>query len=119
MGGFPPGTTDEERSQDADAARTAPSREGQLHNLCAIPIFAGIPIAALASATTAVRSGDYRWACYSAGSSVMMVTSFLLFGRAFGGASCFAEKGGVFQRISIAFGFGWLTALSLRALPRR
>jgi hypothetical protein len=52
----------------------------------------------------------------------MMVASFFLFGRASGGASRFADKGRIFQRISIACGFGWLTALSLRALallPRR
>jgi hypothetical protein len=44
------------------------------------------------------------------------VGSFLFFGRAFGGVSRLAGKGGIFQRISIASGFGWLTALSLRAL---
>jgi hypothetical protein len=115
VGGFPPGTTAEVGSHDAETARTAPTREGLMHNLCAIPIFVGIPIAGFASAATAARSRDYRWACYSAGSSLMMVASFVLFGRAFAGASCFADKGGIFQRISIAFGFGWLTALSLRA----
>ena len=114
VGDFPLGTPDPERPQDA-AARTAPTRNGRLHNLCAIPIFAGIPIAGIASAASAVRSRDYRWACYSAGSSLMMIASFLLFGRAFGGASRIAGKGGIFQRISIASGFGWLTALSLRA----
>ena len=122
VGGFPPGTPDEQRSHNADTTRTASTREGLLHNLCAIPIFVGIPIAAFASAATAVRGRDYRWACYSVGSSLMMVVSFLIFGRAFGSASARAGKGGIFQRISIASGFGWLTALSLRArssLPSR
>jgi hypothetical protein len=45
-----------------------------------------------------------------------MVGSFVLMGRAFGGVPRFVGKGGIFQRISIASGFGWLTALSLRAL---
>ncbi|HTW11041.1 MAG TPA: DUF998 domain-containing protein [Acidimicrobiales bacterium] len=115
VGGFPPRTPDENGSHDPDTTGTAPTREGLLHNLCAVPIFVGIPIAGLASAATAVRSGDYRWACYSAGSSLMMVASFFIFGRAFGGASGLAGKGGIFQRISIASGFGWLTVLSLRA----
>jgi hypothetical protein len=44
-----------------------------------------------------------------------MVASFLLFGAAFGGAPRLAAKGGIFQRISIVSGFGWLSALSLRA----
>jgi hypothetical protein len=38
------------------------------------------------------------------------------FGAAFGGAPRLAGLSGVFQRISIASGFGWLSALSLRAL---
>ena len=79
VGGFPPGTVDEER---------------------------------------AVRGRDYRWAYYSVGSSLTMVVSFLIFGRAYGSASGLAGRGGIFQRISIASGFGWLTALSLRARPR-
>jgi hypothetical protein len=45
-----------------------------------------------------------------------MVASSVLFGAAFGGAPRLTAKGGIFQRISIATGFGWLTALSLRAL---
>jgi hypothetical protein len=105
----------EERPHDADTTRTAATREGLLHNLWAIPIFVGIPIAAFASAASAVRGREYRWACYSVGSSLMMVVSFLNFGRAFGSASGLAGRGGIFQRISIASGFGWLTALSLRA----
>jgi len=45
-----------------------------------------------------------------------MVGSFLLFGASFGRVPRLAGKGGAFQRISIASGFGWLTVLSLRAL---
>jgi len=115
VAGFPPVTPDEDGSNDSGFAHTAPTGEGMLHNLCAIPIFAGIPVAGLASAVAAARRRDYRWAFYSTGSSLAMVGSFVLFGRAFGGVPRFADKGGIFQRISIAFGFGWLTALSLRA----
>jgi hypothetical protein len=41
-----------------------------------------------------------------------MTAAFALFG----GAPRLAGHGGVFQRISVATGFGWLSALSLRAL---
>jgi len=92
------------------------TREGKLHNLCAVPIFAGLPVAGVASALDAARRRDYRWAGYSAGSSLLMVGSFLLFGASFGRVPRLAGKGGAFQRISIASGFGWLTVLSLRAL---
>ncbi|MGH9090828.1 MAG: hypothetical protein ACRDZR_05545 [Acidimicrobiales bacterium] len=70
----------------------------------------------MASAATAVRSRDHRWACCSAAPSLAMVGSFVLFGNAFGNGSRLAGKGGIFQRLSIAYRFGWLTALSLRAL---
>ena len=115
LGGFPPVEPREDGSNGAPAD-TAPTREGTLHNVCAIPIFAGIPIAGLASAAVAARRRDYGWATYSAGSSLLMVGSFALMGRAFGGVPGFVGKGGLFQRISIASGFGWPTALSLRAL---
>jgi len=100
------------------AAPTGPTRAGRMHNLCGIPVFAGIPIAGLASAATAVRSGDYRWACYSAGSSTVMACSLVLFGAAIRGQSGLSGKSGLFQRISIAIGLGWLSALSLRGLSR-
>jgi len=116
IGGFPPLTRGEDASNDAGPAETAPTREGKLHNVCAVPIFAGVPLAGLVSAVAAARGKDYRWACYSVASSLVMVGSFALMGRAFGGVPRFAGKGGIFQRTSIASGFGWLTALSLRAL---
>ena len=101
-----------------DAAPTERTRAGLIHDLFGIPVFAGIPIAGLASATAAARSRDYRWACYSAASSAAMVGSFALMGAAIRGRPRYRGKSGVFQRISIASGFGWLTALSLRGLSR-
>jgi hypothetical protein len=95
-----------------------PTRAGQVHNLCGIPVFVGIPIAGLASAATAVRSRDYRWACYSAGSSTVMAGSLVLFGAAIRGQSRLRGKSGVLQRISIAIGLGWLSSLSVRGLSR-
>ena len=115
LGDFPPVTGDEHGSNYTALPGTAPTREGTLHNVCAVPIFAGIPLASLASAVAAARSRQYRWACYSALSSLVMAGSFLLFGRAFGGVQGLAGKSGILQRISIASGFGWLTALSIRA----
>lgn len=103
-----------EKRPETSGGDAASTREGRLHNAFAIPIFAGIPVAALASAATAIRSGDYRWGCYSAGSSFAMVSTFALFGAAFRPASRLGNAG-IFQRFSIIAGLGWLTALSLRA----
>lgn len=114
VAGFPPSSRDQDGADRA--LPVAPTRSGKLHNLCAIPIFAGIPAAALICATSAARRGKYRWASYSAGSAIAMTGAFVLFGAAFGGAPRLAGRGGVFQRISVTAGFGWLSALSLRTL---
>lgn len=118
VGGYPPAVPGENGpGEGAAAAGAAPSLEGSLHNLCAIPIFAGIPVAGLVSAFAAARRKDYGWACYSAASSLSMAGSFVLFGAAFGGRMPrLLGKGGIFQRMSVAAGFGWLSALSLRCL---
>ncbi len=115
VGGFPPRSLGG-AGLDHAGSSAAPTLAGRLHNLFAIPIFAGIPVAAIASAATAVRSRDFRWAGYSAASGLAMVGSFVMFGIAFGDESRVAAKGGIFQRPSIACGCSWLTALSLRAL---
>jgi Protein of unknown function (DUF998) len=114
VAGFPPSSADHDQADRAPSV--VPTREGRLHNLCAIPIFDGIPTAALTWATFAVRRGQYRWAGYAVGSAIAMTSAFVLFGAAFGGAPRLAGLGGVMQRVSIATGFGWLSALSLRVL---
>lgn len=112
VNGFPPG----DQGPDGPTPTQIASRAGQLHNLCAIPVFVGIPIAALICAGSAASRSDYRWAAWCAGSAIGMTGATALFGAGFGGAARFAEHAGVWQRVSIATGFGWLSALSLRAL---
>jgi hypothetical membrane protein len=113
VAGYPPSPSD--HNQPDRTPPVLPSRAGRLHNVSAIPTFFGIPIAALTCATSAAHRGEYRWASYSAGSAVAMMTTSVLFGAAFGGAPRFEANGGVLQRLSITAGFGWLSALSLRA----
>lgn len=113
---FQPATPEEDGANSANPPDAAPTRSGKLHNISAIPIFVCLPIAALVSAVGAFRRGDVRWAGYSASSGLAMVASFIAFGAAFRPDSSLAGRGGVFQRLSIASGFGWLTVLSLRAL---
>ena len=112
VGGFPPS----KQTPDGVSPPAAPTRAGKLHNLCAIPIFAGIPAAALTCAASAARRREYRWAAYCAGSAIGITGTFVLFAAAFGGAPRLAGHGGVLQRLSVATGFGWVSALSLRAL---
>jgi hypothetical protein len=116
VAGFPSASADEPGTGGSVATKGLPSRSGILHNLCAIPVFVGISLAGVLCASSAARRKDYRWAGFSAGSSLLMTGSFGLFGAAFGGTPRLAANGGTFQRVSIAAGFGWLSALSIRAL---
>jgi hypothetical protein len=113
IAGYPPRS---DVGDESVAEEPKATREGTLHNLCAIPIFFGIPIAGLVSAIAAIRRKDSRWATYSFGSSMAMAGSFALMGMAFGGDPRLAGKGGLFQRAAIASGFGWASALSIRTL---
>jgi hypothetical protein len=109
VSGYPPGTPD---------ALTQPSRTGAVHNLAAVPVFVGMPAAALACASRSWRAGERRFGLYSAGTAVTMLTTMALAGAGFGQSPRLVNLGGLFQRVSIITGFAWLTALSARALRR-
>lgn len=93
-----------------------PTRAGWLHNLSALPIFVGLPVAALASGIAAARSHAWRWSSASLAAAVLMPAWFVCFGASYAAASAVAGKGGIFQRLSIVTGFGWVGATCLRAL---
>jgi Protein of unknown function (DUF998) len=109
VSGYPPGTPD---------ALTHPTGAGMAHNLAAVPVFAGLPVAALASGRRSWRAGQHRFGLYSAGTAVTMLTTMALAGAGFGQSPRLISLGGLFQRASIITGFAWLTALSAQALRR-
>jgi Protein of unknown function (DUF998) len=107
VSGYPPGTPD---------VPAQPSRTGLAHNLAAVPVFAGLPAAALATGWRSWQAGQRRFALYSAGTAVTMLMAMALAGAGFGQAPRLVSLGGLFQRASIITGFAWLTALCARAL---
>jgi hypothetical protein len=109
VSGYPPGTSD---------ALTHPTRTGMVHNLAAVPVFAGLPAAAHASGWRSWRAGEHRFGLYSAGTCVTMLTTMALAGTGFGQSPRVVNLGGLFQRVSIITGFAWVVALSARALRR-
>jgi hypothetical protein len=106
VSGYPPGTP---------AQLAQPSHTGALHNLCAIPIFFGISAAAVLSARPAAKADAKRWAAYSAASGALIAASNIAAGAGFGQQPAFVASAGLLQRVSIVAGFGWVTALCLRA----
>ena len=109
VNGYPPGTP---------AAPSRPTRTGTAHNLAAIPVFIGLPVAALACSWRSWRSGRRGFGLYSAGTALTMLATTALAGAGFGGSPQLVNVGGLFQRASIVTGFTWLTAVSAQALRR-
>jgi hypothetical protein len=109
VSGYPPGTP---------GAPPAPSRTGTAHTVAAIPVFFGLPAAALSCGWRSWRAGQRAFALYSTGTAVTMAASAALAGAGFGQSPRLVSLGGLFQRVSIITGFGWLTVLSARELRR-
>ncbi len=86
------------------------------HDIAAIPIFFGLPAAALACAWRFHRAGQPRWALYSAATAASTVVNLGLAGAGFGQAPRLAHRAGLFQRASIITAFAWITAVSARAI---
>lgn len=108
VSGYPPGTPD---------APSDPTTTGAVHNIAALPIFLGIPAAALACAWRFRQAGRRGWGRYSAATGLSTLIGTALFGAGFSQASPrLTDYAGLLQRATIATGFGWLTALSTQAL---
>ena len=107
VSGYPPGTPD---------ALTQPSRAGTAHNLAAVPVFCGLPAAALACGWRAGRAGQRGFGLYSAATAVTMLATMALAAAGFGQSPRLVNLGGLLQRASIISGFTWLTAVSARVL---
>jgi Protein of unknown function (DUF998) len=75
VGGYPPGMPD---------ALTRSTRTGVAHNLAAVPVFAGLPAAALAGGWRSWRAGQRRFGLHSAGTGVIILTTIALASAGFG-----------------------------------
>ena len=109
VSGYPPGTPD---------VPTRLSRTGAAHNLAAVPVFVGLPAAALVCGWRSRRTDRRGFGLYSAATAVTMLATMALAAAGFGQSPALVHLGGLFQRASIITGFGWLTVLSARALHR-
>jgi hypothetical protein len=103
VSGYPPGTPD---------ALTQPTRSGIAHNLAAVPVFLGLPAAALISSWQAWRAGQRGFRAHNAGTAIIMPAAMTMAAAGFGQSPRLVRYGGLFQRASIITGMAWLTALS-------
>jgi hypothetical protein len=98
MNGYPPGTPDK---------RLDYSTHGVLHDLSSTLVFLGLPVACFVFS---------RWLIYSAVTAVVFLGAFILSSAGFGQAEGLVDLAGLFQRVTLIVGFGWLTLLAVRFL---
>jgi hypothetical protein len=105
--GYPPGTP---------AKLPDPSMHGSLHNLAAGLGFPALVAACLVFARRFAARGQRGWALYSTVSGIVLFVLTVLAGYGFPRTEGLGEFGGLFQRIAVVCGWGWLTALAILLL---
>jgi hypothetical protein len=104
VSGYPPGTP------AIPAERT---RAGAVHDVVSIPTFLALPVAALVQAGAADRPA---WVAASATCGSLMLGCFAAATVGFSQHPSLVNRAGLLQRLSVTAGFGWLSAVALRAL---
>ncbi len=105
--GYPPGTPDQYLQY---------SLHGHLHELFSSPFFIGLPVACFVFTRRFAKWGERGWAVYSVMSGLTFLAFFVLTSMSLNYALGLAEFSGLFQRVSIIVGFGWLTSLAIHFL---
>jgi len=107
MNGYPPGTPDK---------RLDYSAHGVLHDLFSAPVFLGLPVACFVFGHWFATRGKRGWAAYSAVTGVVSVSAFILSSAGFAQTGGLVDLAGLFQRVTLIVGFGWLTLLAVHFL---
>jgi hypothetical protein len=89
---------------------------GKLHDLFGIPVFLGLPIACFVFGRWFARLGERGWAVYSVLSGIAMFVFCVIAGKGFSQGPGLVIVAGVFQRLSLLFGLGWIALLALHLL---
>lgn len=80
-------------------------------------MFTALPAAVVLGARFA-RAGERLWSRYSRATAGLFWVCFVLSSVSFGGVAPFVPTGGLWQRLSLVIGLGWLVAVALK-LRRR
>jgi Protein of unknown function (DUF998) len=106
--GYPPGTP---------IISTERTTHGILHDLFGIPFFLGLPITCFVFARLFSRWGERSWAAYSAFSGFAMFAVFFVARLGFRiGLEDLIALFGLFQRIVVTTGLGWISLLAVHLL---
>jgi hypothetical protein len=107
VSGYPPGTADQ-------LARH--TWHGALHDLFSLPGFVALAAACFVYGRRFAAQDKRGWAIYSTASGVVFVGAFILASAGFAQTEGLVNLAGLFQRVAVTVGFGWLTLLAIRFL---
>lgn len=107
VSGYPPGTPDQLLRY---------TWQGALHDLFSLPGFAALAAACFVFGRDLARRGERGWAVYSAVTGLVFAVSFVLASAGFGQVESLVALAGLFQRVAVIAGFGWLTLLAAHLL---
>jgi hypothetical protein len=107
VSGYPPGTPDQLPGY---------TWHGALHDLFSLPGFAALAAACFVFGSRFAARGERGWAVYSFFTGLAFTVAFVLASAGFGQAEGLVDLAGLFQRLAVTIGFGWLTLLAARML---
>ncbi len=97
----------------AEPIRTAQfTVSGHLHDFFSIFVFICLPIACFKMRNRFKEFNNKKWVNYTSISAIGMITAFIFAAIGFKQVPVFVDFAGVFQRLSIMFGFVWMASLS-------
>jgi hypothetical protein len=102
--GYPPGAADR---------TVASTTTGLIHDLFSSLVFVGLPNACFVFARWFARRRERGWTVFSVASGVGMLVAFIPAALGFEQTADFVEVAGLFQRISLVVGLGWLALLAI------
>lgn len=89
---------------------------GALHDLFSLTTFVALVAACFVFARRFTVRGERGWAIYSIVTGVVFAVAFVLSSAGFSQAEGLVDLAGLFQRIAVTAGFGWLTLLAIYLL---
>lgn len=107
VSGYPPGAPDR---------LSGYSQHGALHDLFSGSAFVALAAACFAFGRRFAAWGERGWATYSVITGVVFLGAFILSSAGFGQAEGVVNLAGLFQRVAVSVGFGWLALLAVRSL---
>lgn len=109
ISGYPPGSP-------IPAPRTV---HGIVHDVVSTPVFTVLPAAMIVLARRWVRAGRRGWAAASALAAPALFACFVMAAVGFAQVAAVMPYAGLWQRLSLIIGLGWLTVLPVAPLPVR